>query len=66
MSWEDDAITQHPKKAAPEKSWWTDPQVQANREAFQRQLVDAELERMNGNRTFGGSKMTHDKFQKKK
>ena len=44
------------------KSWWADPQLQIDREAFQRKLVDEEIGRMNGNARFGGSKMLIDKF----
>jgi hypothetical protein len=44
------------------RSWWADPEVAGNREAFQKRLVDEELARMNGNQRFGGSKQTHDKF----
>lgn len=66
MNWQDDAITKVPKKAPAVDSWWARPAVQENREAFQRQLVDSEIDRMNANKTFGGSKRVHDKFPQKR
>ena len=51
-----------PAKPKNLKSWWADPEVQENREEFQRRLVDTEISRMNGNQRFGGSKMLIDKF----
>lgn len=60
--WVDDAIRgKAPKPHAPRSSWWTEPLAQANREAFQRRLVDQEITRMNGEK-FGGNRRTHDKF----
>ncbi len=41
------------------ESWWTKPEYQNNREAFQKKLVDDAVERMNRSR-FGGSKRYHD------
>lgn len=41
-------------------SWWTDPRLQADRRAFERQFVTQELERMQ--REAFGNKATHDKF----
>lgn len=61
MSWQDDAITKVPKKAPAVDSWWTRPAVKSDRTAFQRQLVDSEIRRMNGSE-FSGNRMTHDKF----
>lgn len=65
-SWQDDAIRQKaPKKDAPADSWWADPKVQSDRSAFQRQLVDSEIQRMNGSKD-GGPRGTHDKFPQKR
>lgn len=47
------------KAAAPSCSWWADPTLQGNREAFQKRLVDEEL-RMIGSK-FGGRGRSHDK-----
>lgn len=48
------------KVAPPSSSWWADPELQGNREAFQKRLVDEEL-RMVGSR-FGGRQRIIDKF----
>lgn len=65
-SWQDDAITKVPKKEVQRDSWWTRPAVQGNRDAFQRQLVDGEIARMNGDPQFGRSRTTNDKFPQAK
>lgn len=48
----------------PLKSWWAEPSVQTDREAFRKQLVDVEMERLCGDQKFGGRKQTHEKFVK--
>lgn len=48
------------KAAAPSCSWWADPTLQGNREAFQKRLVDEEL-RMMSQGKFAGRGRTHDK-----
>lgn len=47
------------KAAAPSNSWWADPELQQDRAAFEKRLVDEELRMMGGK--FGGRGRTHDK-----
>lgn len=47
------------KSIPPKDSWWAAPELQGNREAFQKRLVDEEL-RMIGSK-FGGRGRTHNK-----
>ena len=63
-SWKKNPIAFTPKTAPVRDSWWTRPELQADRLAFQRQLVSEELKRLNASEKFGGSRVTHDKFQK--
>jgi hypothetical protein len=65
-NWRDDAIVNIPKMKPPHESWWARPELQRDRLAFQRRLVDEELDRISGNARFGGHKTTHDKFQSQK
>ncbi len=47
----------------PLESWWTRPELQRDRIAFQHQLIATEIDRLNnGSQRFGGSRQTHDKF----
>lgn len=48
------------KAAAPSSSWWALPELQHDRAAFEKRLVDEEL-RMVGSR-FGGRQRIIDKF----
>lgn len=47
------------KSIPPSSSWWTEPELQHDRAAFEKRLVDEEL-RMIGSK-FGGRGRTHDK-----
>ncbi len=50
-----------PKPDPPSCSWWTLPELQNNRPAFQQRLVTEELRMLGGK--FGGRKQTHNKFK---
>ncbi len=54
-----------PKQIAPKDSWWTDPKLQIDREAFQKRLVDEEFRMLGGKFGSRGAK-THDKGLKEK
>ena len=54
-----------PPRPKPGTSWWTRPDVQASREAFNA-WVKAEQDRIVGHQQFGGAKKTHDKSFPKK
>lgn len=57
-------VHQESSTKAPLHSWWTNPELQADRRAF---AVRAEVEtpRIIGSPRFGGAKRTHDKFTPK-
>ena len=49
------------KPDAPKDSWWTAPELQGNRSAFEKRLVDEAIRMMNFGK-FSGTKQTHNKF----
>ncbi len=51
------------KSRPPSSSWWTEPELQHNRIAFQQRLVTEELRMLGGK--FGRGP-THNKFQNEK
>jgi len=50
-----------PKKE-PLKSWWAEKDLQEDRAAFRKRLVDVEMVRLCGDQKFGGAKRVLDKF----
>jgi hypothetical protein len=50
--------------APPATSWWADPNLQSDREAFQKRLVDEELRMLGGK--FGKAGKMYDKGLKEK